>query len=193
MSNSIALNPPFRFEGRLNDLNSMFRPVEKFEIIRYSESISKSASNCFNLIGSICGYISARNKSEAMMERYAIIEEALRESLKIYKYKVDIVTENIKETITRELKIFEKEVEKNIEQLRREYRLIRDKLNQKLREEEVKKYVKDYLLDICKRIKKFIKVSLEEFKDVCSNFYEYTRLNDEYIEFEREYIKISQL
>ena len=54
MANLVVINPPFKFEDSLSELNQIFKPVEKFEVIYHSETLSKSTHHCFNLIGSIC-------------------------------------------------------------------------------------------------------------------------------------------
>ena len=120
MSNLLIVNPPFKFEGSLVELNNMFKPVEKFEVIYHSEALSKSTNYCFNLIGSICGYISASNHTDAMLERYAIIEDALRVSLSQYKIKIDEIVKNSKQKIERGLEIFKDTIKTSIEKLKEE-------------------------------------------------------------------------
>ena len=193
MSNLLVVNPPFKFEGNLVELNNLFKPVEKFEVIYHSESLSKSTNYCFNLIGSVCGYISARNHTDRMIERYAIIEEALRESLKQYKIKIDGVVENIKDKITRDLDLFRKQVDNVITKLKQKYRILRESTKEKLKLEEFKKYLKKELVNLYLGVKKIIKTALDTFKDICSDFTEYTRLNDEYVEMEKRYLNLVRI
>lgn len=193
MSNLLVINPPFKFEGNLVELNNLFKPVEKFEVIYHSESLSKSTNYCFNLIGSVCGYISARNHTDRMIERYAIIEEALRESLKQYKIKIDGVVENIKDKITRDLDLFRKQVDNVITKLKQKYRILRESTKEKLKLEEFKKYLKKELVNLYLGVKKIIKTALDTFKDICSDFTEYTRLNDEYVEMEKRYLNLVRI
>lgn len=193
MSNLLVVNPPFKFEGSLVELNNLFKPVEKFEVIYHSESLSKSTNYCFNLIGSVCGYISARNHTDRMIERYAIIEEALRESLKQYKIKIDGVVENIKDKITRDLDLFRKQVDNVITKLKQKYRILRESTKEKLKLEEFKKYLKKELVNLYLGVKKIIKTALDTFKDICSDFTEYTRLNDEYVEMEKRYLNLVRI
>lgn len=193
MSNLLVVNPPFKFEGNLVELNNLFKPVEKFEVIYHSESLSKSTNYCFNLIGSVCGYIIARNHTDRMIERYAIIEEALRESLKQYKIKIDGVVENIKDKITRDLDLFRKQVDNVITKLKQKYRILRESTKEKLKLEEFKKYLKKELVNLYLGVKKIIKTALDTFKDICSDFTEYTRLNDEYVEMEKRYLNLVRI
>ena len=193
MSNLLVVNPPFKFEGSLVELNNLFKPVEKFEVIYHSESLSKSTNYCFNLIGSVCGYISARNHTDRMIERYAIIEEALRESLRQYKIKIDGVVENIKDKITRDLDLFRKQVDNVITKLKQKYRILRESTKEKLKLEEFKKYLKKELVNLYLGVKKIIKTALDTFKDICSDFTEYTRLNDEYVEMEKRYLNLVRI
>lgn len=193
MSNLLVVNPPFKFEGSLVEFNNLFKPVEKFEVIYHSESLSKSTNYCFNLIGSVCGYISARNHTDRMIERYAIIEEALRESLKQYKIKIDGVVENIKDKITRDLDLFRKQVDNVITKLKQKYRILRESTKEKLKLEEFKKYLKKELVNLYLGVKKIIKTALDTFKDICSDFTEYTRLNDEYVEMEKRYLNLVRI
>ena len=44
MSNLVVINPPFKFEDSLSELNQIFKPVEKFEVIYHSETLSKSTT-----------------------------------------------------------------------------------------------------------------------------------------------------
>lgn len=190
MSNLLVVNPPFKFEDSLIELNNMFRPVERFEVIYHSESISKSTDYTFNLIGSICGYVSASNHTDAMIERYAIIESALDESLKQYKIKIDAVVKNVKEKIVRGLEIFRKEVEKVISGLKQEYRILREKINDKLKKEALTNKIKESFKKLYINIKNVIKTTLDTFKDKFSNYDKYVKLNDEYLELERKYINL---
>lgn len=188
MSNLLVVNPPFKFEGSLVELNNMFKPVEKFEVIYHSESLSRSTNYCFNLVGSICGYISARNHTDAMLERYAVIEEALRESLKQYKIQIDELVKSGKEKIKRGLEILVKEVQRVVEKLKQEYRVMREKIREKLKMEEIKEKMKKDLEKIYLQVRNVIKTVLDTFKDKYSDFKEYTRLNDEFLEMEKRYI-----
>ncbi|WP_302163169.1 hypothetical protein [uncultured Fusobacterium sp.] len=193
MANLIVINPPFIFEDSLSELNKIFKPVEKFEVIYHSETLSKSTHHCFNLIGSICGYISARNKTDAMIERFAIIEEALRKGLQEYKIKIDETVKNVKANIDRELEIFKKQVDKIIFNIKKEYREKRLQIREKIRMKEYNKKVKEEFLNIYLQIKEVIKIAIESFKDISSDFVEYTRLNDEYLEMERNYINLIKM
>lgn len=189
MSNLLIINPPFRFEGSLVELNEKFKPVERFEVIYHSESLSKSTDYCFNLVGSICGFVRARKHSEAMEERYAIIEEALRESLRQYKIKIDEIVKSGKEVISRGLELFKKEVSKVVEKIKQDYRKMREKVKEKLRLEELRENSRKELEKIYLCIRRIIMLTLENFKDKFSNYKEYTRLNDEYLEMEKKYVK----
>ena len=193
MSNLLIVNPPFKFEGSLVELNNMFKPVEKFEVIYHSESLSRSTNCCFNLIGSICGYISARNHTDAMLERYAIIEEALRVSLKQYKIKIDEIVKNGKKKIERGLEIFNNTIKENIDELKREYRELRGEIKNKIKKDELLKRIKEKLVSIYKNVKEFLKSSLKAFQDIVSNNDKYTQLCDEYVKFESEYAKVIKL
>lgn len=189
----LVVNPPFKFENSLVELNSLFKPVEKFEVIHYSESLSRSTNYCFNLIGSICSYISTKNHTDQMIERYAIIENTLRENLKQYKIKIDEIAKNIKEKITMELDLFRKEVNVIIVKLKCKYRKLREDLKEKLKIDKFKIEVKKELRNIYLRVKEVIKITLDTFKDIYSNFNEYTRLNDEYLDMERRYINLVRI
>jgi hypothetical protein len=193
MSNLVVINPPFKFEDSLSELNQIFKPVEKFEVIYHSETLSKSTHHCFNLIGSICGYISARNKTDAMIERFAIIEEALRKGLQEYKIKIDETVKSVKANIDRELEIFKKQVDKVIFNIRKEYREKRVQIREKIRMREYNKKFKEDFLNIYLNIKEVIKIAIESFKDISSDFVEYTRLNDEYLEMEKNYISLIKM
>lgn len=193
MSNLLIINPPFKFEGSLVELNNMFKPVEKFEVIYHSESLSRSTNCCFNLIGSICGYISARNHTDAMLERYAIIEEALRVSLKQYKIKIDEIVKSGKKKIERGLEIFNNTIKENIDELKREYRELRGEIKNKIKKDELLKRIKEKLVSIYKNVKEFLKSSLKAFQDIVSNNDKYTQLCDEYVKFESEYAKVIKL
>lgn len=193
MSNLVVINPPFKFEDSLSELNQIFKPVEKFEVIYHSETLSKSTHHCFNLIGSICGYISARNKTDAMIERFAIIEEALRKGLQKYKIKIDETVKNIKERINDKLNAFKVILDNQINSLNLEYRVARDSFKAKLNLEDLKKRTKTKLKNMYLERKKLIKAILDVFKDIFSNFTEYTRLNDEYLEMERNYINLIKM
>ena len=193
MSNLVVINPPFKFEDSLSELNQIFKPVEKFEVIYHSETLSKSTHYCFNLIGSICGYISARNKTDAMIERFAIIEEALRKGLQKYKIKIDETVKNIKERINDKLNAFKVILDNQIKSLNLEYRVARDSLKTKLNLEDLKRRTKTKLKNMYLERKKLIKAILDVFKDIFSNFTEYTRLNDEYLEMERNYINLIKM
>ncbi|WP_300451329.1 hypothetical protein [Fusobacterium sp.] len=193
MSNLVVINPPFKFEDSLSELNQIFKPVEKFEVIYHSETLSKSTHHCFNLIGSICGYISARNKTDAMIERFAIIEEALRKGLQEYKIKIDETVKNIKERINDKLNAFKVILDNQIKSLNLEYRVARDSLKTKLNLEDLKRRTKTKLKNMYLERKKLIKAILDVFKDIFSNFTEYTRLNDEYLEMERNYINLIKM
>lgn len=193
MSNLVVTNPPFKFEDSLSELNQIFKPVEKFEVIYHSETLSKSTHHCFNLIGSICGYISARNKTDAMIERFAIIEEALRKGLQEYKIKIDETVKNIKERINDKLNAFKVILDNQIKSLNLEYRVARDSLKTKLNLEDLKRRTKTKLKNMYLERKKLIKAILDVFKDIFSNFTEYTRLNDEYLEMERNYINLIKM
>lgn len=193
MSNLLIINPPFKFEGSLVELNNMFKPVEKFEVIYHSESLSRSTNCCFNLIGSICGYISARNHTDAMIERYAIIEEALRVSLKQYKIKIDEIVKSGKKKIERGLEIFNNTIKENIDELKREYRELRGEIKNKIKKDELLKRIKEKLVSIYKNVKEFLKSSLKAFQDIVSNNDKYTQLCDEYVKFESEYAKVIKL
>ena len=193
MSNLLIINPPFKFEGSLVELNNMFKPVEKFEVIYHSESLSKSTNHCFNLIGSICGYISARNRTDGMIERYAIIEEALRVSLNQYKIKIDEIVKSGKKKIEMGIDIFNRTVKESIDELKREYRELRGEIKNKIKKDELLKKIKEKLISIYRNVREFLKSSLEAFKDVASNYNKYTQLCDEYVKFEREYAKVIKL
>lgn len=193
MSNLVVINPPFKFEDSLSELNQIFKPVEKFEVIYHSETLSKSTHHCFNLIGSICGYISARNKTDAMIERFAIIEEALRKGLQEYKIKIDETVKNIKKRINDKLNAFKVILDNQIKSLNLEYRVARDSLKTKLNLEDLKRRTKTKLKNMYLERKKLIKAILDVFKDIFSNFTEYTRLNDEYLEMERNYINLIKM
>lgn len=193
MSNLLIINPPFKFEGSLVELNNMFKPVEKFEVIYHSESLSRSTNCCFNLIGSICGYISARNHTDAMLERYAIIEEALRVSLKQYKITIDEIVKSGKKKIERGLEIFNNTIKENIDELKREYRELRGEIKNKIKKDELLKRIKEKLVSIYKNVKEFLKSSLKAFQDIVSNNDKYTQLCDEYVKFESEYAKVIKL
>lgn len=193
MANLVVINPPFKFEDSLSELNQIFKPVEKFEVIYHSETLSKSTHHCFNLIGSICGYISARNKTDAMIERFAIIEEALRKGLQEYKIKIDETVKNIKERINDKLNAFKVILDNQIKSLNLEYRVARDSLKTKLNLEDLKRRTKTKLKNMYLERKKLIKAILDVFKDIFSNFTEYTRLNDEYLEMERNYINLIKM
>lgn len=193
MSNLLIINPPFKFEGSLVELNNMFKPVEKFEVIYHSESLSRSTNCCFNLIGSICGYISARNHTDAMLERYAIIEEALRVSLKQYKITIDEIVKSGKKKIERGLEIFNNTIKENIDELKREYRELRGEIKNKIKKDELLKKIKEKLVSIYKNVKAFLKSSLKAFQDIVSNNDKYTQLCDEYVKFESEYAKVIKL
>lgn len=193
MSNLLVVNPPFKFEGSLKELNEKFKLVERFEVIYHSESLSRSTNYCFNIIGSICGFISSRNHSDAMMERYAIIEEALRESLRQHKLKVDGIEKNIKENISRSLELFRKEVERILEKMKSEYRVIREKIKEKLEKLKMINKIREELKVLYLEVKEIIKVTLDTFKEKFSNNSEYTRLNDEYLEMEKRYVNLIKL
>lgn len=193
MSNLLIVNPPFKFEGSLVELNNMFKPVEKFEVIYHSESLSRSTNCCFNLIGSICGYISARNHTDAMIERYAIIEKALRVSLKQYKITIDEIVKSGKKKIERGLEIFNNTIKENIDELKREYRELRGEIKNKIKKDELLKRIKEKLVSIYKNVKAFLKSSLKAFQDIVSNNDKYTQLCDEYVKFESEYAKVIKL
>lgn len=162
-------------------------------MIYHSETLSKSTHHCFNLIGSICGYISARNKTDAMIERFAIIEEALRKGLQEYKIKIDETVKNIKERINDKLNAFKVILDNQIKSLNLEYRVARDSLKTKLNLEDLKRRTKTKLKNMYLERKKLIKAILDVFKDIFSNFTEYTRLNDEYLEMERNYINLIKM
>lgn len=185
--------PPFVFEDRLSELNQIFKPVEKFEVLCHSETLSKSTHHCFNLIGSICGYISARNKTDAMIERFAIIEKALRKGLQEYKIKIDETVKNVKERINDKLNAFKIILDNQINSLKLEYRIARDNLKTKLNLEDLKEKIKAKLKAIYLETKQIVKTTLDVFKDISSNFAEYTRLNDEYLEMERNYINLIKM
>ena len=162
-------------------------------MIYHSETLSKSTHHCFNLIGSICGYISARNKTDAMIERFAIIEEALRKGLQEYKIKIDETVKSVKANIDRELEIFKKQVDKVIFNIRKEYREKRFQIREKIRMREYNKKFKEDFLNIYLNIKEVIRIAIESFKDISSDFVEYTRLNDEYLEMEKNYISLIKM
>lgn len=193
MSNLLIINPPFKFEGSLVELNNMFKPVEKFEVIYHSESLSRSTNNCLNLVSSICGYISARNRTDAMIERYAIIEEALRVSLNQYKIKIDEIVKSGKKKIEMGIDIFNRTVKEITDELKREYRELRGEIKNKIKKDELLKKIKEKLISIYKNVREFLKSSLEAFKDVASNYNKYTQLCDEYVKFESEYAKVIKL
>lgn len=193
MGNLVVTNPPFKFEDSLSELNQIFKPVEKFEVIYHSETLSKSTHYCFNLIGSICGYISARNKTDAMIERFAIIEEALRKGLQEYKIKIDETVKNIKERINDKLNAFKIILDNQIKSLTLEYRAVRDSLKTKLNLEDLNEKIKTKLKTIYLETKQIVKTALDVFKDISSNFTEYTRLNDKYLEMERKYINLIKM
>ena len=193
MSNLVVINPPFKFEDSLSELNQIFKPVEKFEVIYHSETLSKSTHHCFNLIGSICGYISARNKTDAMIERFAIIEEALRKGLQEYKIKINETVKSVKANIDRELEVFKKQVDKVIFNIKKEYREKRFQIREKIRMKEYNKKIKEEFLNIYLQIKEVIKIAIESFKDISSDFVGYTRLNDEYLEMEKNYISLIKM
>ena len=196
MSNLLVVNPPFKFEESLTELNKLFKPVEKFEVIYHSENLSRSTNYCFDLIGSICGYISAKNHTDKMIERYAIIENALRESLKQYKIKIDEIVKNIKDRIIRDLDLFKKEIEKIITNLKYRYRRLREDIKKKLEFDDLKTKFKKELINIYSKVKEIIRITLDTFKDIKdihSNFNEYTKLNDEYLEMEKRYINLIEM
>lgn len=193
MSNLLIVNPPFKFEGNLVELNNMFKPVEKFEMIYHSENLSQSTNHCFNLIGSICGYISAKNHTDAMLERYAVIEEALRVSLNQYKIKIDEIVKNSKKKIERGLEIFNSVIKENVDKLKKEYRELRSEVKNKIKKEEILEKIKEKLINIYKNVKEFFKSSLKIFEDIVSDYDKYTQLCDEYIKFEKEYLKVIKL
>lgn len=193
MSNLLIINPPFKFEGSLVELNNMFKPVEKFEAIYHSESLSRSTNHCLNLVSSICGYISARNRTDGMIERYAIIEEALRVSLNQYKIKIDEIVKSGKKKIEMGIDIFNRTVKEITDELKREYRELRGEIKNKIKKDELLKKIKEKLISIYKNVREFLKSSLEAFKDVASNYNKYTQLCDECVKFEREYAKVIKL
>ena len=193
MSNLLIVNPPFKFEGSLVELNNMFKPVEKFEVIYHSEALSKSTNYCFNLIGSICGYISASNHTDAMLERYAIIEDALRVSLSQYKIKRDEIVKNSKQKIERGLEIFKDTIKTSIEKLKEEYREWRVEIKNKIKKEEILKKLKEKLVNIYGNVIEFLKKTLKAFEDINLNYDKYTQLCDEHIKFEREFLKVTKL
>lgn len=190
MSSLLVINPPFRFEGTLQELNSKFKALERFDVIYHSETLSKSTNYCFNLIGSICGYIGAVNHSDAIVEKQAIVEEALRESLKQYKLKVDATVKNITEKINRSLATFKKEIEKIIEKLRCEYRIMREKIRERLEREKIINRIREELKRLYLEIRNIIKITLDTFRDKYSNYSEYTKLNDENLELEKRYVNL---
>lgn len=193
MSNLLIINPPFKFEGSLVELNNMFKPVEKFEVIYHSESLSRSTNHCLNLVSSICGYISTRNRTDGMIERYAIIEEALRVSLNQYKIKIDEIVKSGKKKIEMGIDIFNRTVKEITDELKREYRELRGEIKNKIKKDELLKKIKEKLINIYKNVREFLKSSLEAFKDVASNYNKYTQLCDECVKFEREYAKVIKL
>lgn len=193
MSNLLIINPPFKFEGSLVELNNMFKPVEKFEVIYHSESLSRSTNHCLNLVSSICGYISARNRTDAMLERYAIIEEALRVSLNQYKIKIDEIVKSGKKKLERGIDIFNRTVKEITDELKREYRELRGEIKNKIKKDELLKKIKEKLISIYKNVREFLKSSLKAFQDIVSNNDKYTQLCDEYVKFESEYAKVIKL
>lgn len=44
MNNLLVVNLPFKFEGNLVELNNLFKPVEKFEVIYHSENLLRSTN-----------------------------------------------------------------------------------------------------------------------------------------------------
>lgn len=58
---------------------------------------------------------------------------------------------------------------------------------------EYNKKFKEDFLNIYLNIKEVIRIAIESFKDISSDFVEYTRLNDEYLEMEKNYISLIKM
>lgn len=189
MSNLIAVEPPFRFSGQgLESLNDLFKPVQKFEVIYYTESISDVTPRMFNVVGAVCDYIKTRNHTDGMLERYAIIEASLRESLKQYKIKIDTIVEIGIEKIKKLFELFTQGVRNQVESIVKKYRNLRTKVLNKIENEKEERKIKEQIIAIFERIKKSIELAIENFKDIASDYSEYNRLNDIYVEIVRKYL-----
>ena len=84
-------------------------------------------------------------------------------------------------------------MDKVIFNIRKEYREKRFQIREKIRMREYNKKFKEDFLNIYLNIKEVIRIAIESFKDISSDFVEYTRLNDEYLEMEKNYISLIKM
>ena len=113
----------------------------------------------------------------------------------LFSYKILKIfyIKSIYNFLRNKLNAFKVILDNQINSLNLEYRVARDSFKTKLNLEDLKKRTKTKLKNMYLERKKLIKAILDVFKDIFSNFTEYTRLNDEYLEMERNYINLIKM
>lgn len=142
-----SLKKPFSFDKKFEHLNSLFKEVENYDILSYSEEVTISTTHCLNVIGAISTYLQEKNRTKNIERRYEMMTEALYRGLYEKKKRIDEITKNELKKIDEEFKLKVHKMDNNLETLRKGLRLRREKQNKRnelqKNDEKLKKEVRD--------------------------------------------------
>lgn len=187
-SNSLMIRPPFNFTGELEKLNRYINKEREITFYDRVESISASTKGGINLISSITGYLKARKRSEAMEERYAIIEDLWRKKLAELQKRLDIKVKEENLRLEMIFEIFKTSIENDLTKLK-------EKLKEKNGNFEKKYFFKKGFEEIGIRTLKDTKKNMQSIEifikglTETKKYIEDIEIYNEYVENYNKYIK----
>lgn len=193
----VSTKSPFKFNGNLKDLDSLFKEVENFDIVAPVENISETIIYSFNVLGAFCNYLTERNLTENMARRCEILKRTLDLKYQEQVKRIEAIEKNEIVKIQELLKLHKKDIEKNTLEFKKSISSLQTKFKNK--KEQIKKKEEEYR-KIRINLNKYIQL-LKELIDTLKDSYDikneksrgdYNDLCDKLVEAQNEYNKFIQ-
>lgn len=193
----VSTKSPFKFNGNLKGLDSLFKEVENFDIVAPVEDISETIIYSFNVLGAFCNYLTEQNLTENMSRRYEILKRTLDLKYQEQVKRIEAIEKNEIVKIQKLLKIHEKNIEKNTLEFKKSISSLQTKFKNK--KEQINKKEEEYR-KIRINLNKYIQL-LKELIDTLKESYDikneklrgdYNDLCDKLVEAQNEYNKFIQ-